>query len=292
MHTLTGKEIIRIESLKVRYVGKKDFALKGVNMEVYDGEFLGIIGHNGAGKTTLALTLNGLIPHLLETIMEGSVYVNGVNTREKTVSELSLTVGIVFQNPYSQISGLSLTVREEVAFGLQNLGLPKEEIISRIDEALEIVGLKGLEERAPYNLSGGQTQRLAIATVLAMRPKVMVLDEVTAQLDPIGTFEVVEAIRRLRDKYKMTIVFISNKSELLARMAERVIVLNQGEIWAQGPTKEVFSKVDELMKIGIIPIPSTLLAKRLHAEFNWPEDYPITDEEAVSYISKNLEGEE
>lgn len=292
MCVLSGNEIIKVESLSVKYMGNRQYALQDVSLQVYEGEFLGIIGHNGAGKTTLALTFNGLIPHLLETSMSGSVFVNGIDTREKSVSELSLTVGMVFQNPYSQISGLSLTVREEVAFGLQNLGLPKEEILARIDEALEIVGLTGLEERPPYSLSGGQTQRLAIATVLAMRPKVMVLDEVTAQLDPIGTFEVIKAIKRLREKYKMTVIFISNKSELLAKMAERVIVLNKGKIWAQGPTKEIFSKVDELAEIGIIPVPSVLLAKKLQTEFRWPKEYPITDDEAVAYIEKNLEGKQ
>jgi len=284
----TDNVIIDVKDVKFRYYGKKTFALNGISLKIKKGEFFGITGPNGAGKTTLSLCLDGLIPHIVEGKFYGDVIVDGMNTKEHSVSEMALKVGLVFQNPKAQLSGSALTVEEEVAFGVQNLGVPREELLKRVKEAIEIVGLSGLEPRSPFTLSGGQTQRLAIATVLAMRTKILVMDEVTSQLDPVGTFEVTKTTYKLHKEYGLTVVFISNKSELLAMLADRIVVMNQGEIVAIGSPKEIYNKIDFLEEIGVVPIPVTKLGKILDERDNWGKPYPITDEEAIDFIKKHI----
>ncbi|HIH72703.1 MAG TPA: ATP-binding cassette domain-containing protein, partial [Thermococcaceae archaeon] len=204
-------------------------------------------------KSTLCLTFNGIIPHSIRGDFEGNVFVKGYNTREASVAELSKIVGLVLQNPDSQL--FNMTVEEEVAFALENLGLDVEEIKRRIHWALKITGLEGLEKEFPPNLSGGQKQRLVIASVLAVKPEVLVLDEPTSQLDPIGREQVLSLITLLNKEQGITIVLVEHNTEYLFDFADRIIVLDRGEVVMEGKPREVFEEADYLRELGIrIPI--------------------------------------
>ncbi|WP_087037238.1 ATP-binding cassette domain-containing protein [Thermococcus litoralis] len=245
--------MIRVEDLSFKYTGAKEYSLKDINFKVKKGEFLGILGASGSGKSTLCLTFNGIIPHSIRGDFRGNVFVKGYNTREASVAELSKIVGLVLQNPDSQL--FNMTVEEEVAFALENLGLDVEEIRRRVYWALKITGLEGLEKEFPPNLSGGQKQRLAIASVLALKPEVLVLDEPTSQLDPIGREQVLSLITLLNKEQGITIVLVEHNTEYLFDFADRIIVLDRGELVMEGKPREIFEEADYLRELGIrIPI--------------------------------------
>jgi len=245
--------MIRVEELSFKYAGAKEYSLRDISFRVKKGEFLGILGASGSGKSTLCLTFNGIIPHSIRGDFRGNVFVKGYNTREASVAELSKIVGLVLQNPDSQL--FNMTVEEEVAFALENLGLDVEEIRRRVYWALKITGLEGLEKEFPPNLSGGQKQRLAIASVLALKPEVLVLDEPTSQLDPIGREQVLSLITLLNKEQGITIVLVEHNTEYLFDFADRIIVLDRGELVMEGKPREVFEEADYLRKLGIrIPI--------------------------------------
>ncbi|WP_175059782.1 energy-coupling factor ABC transporter ATP-binding protein [Thermococcus sp. 2319x1] len=245
--------MIRVEDLSFKYTGAREYSLKDINFKVKKGEFLGILGASGSGKSTLCLTFNGIIPHSIKGDFNGNVFVKGYNTREASVAELSKIVGLVLQNPDSQL--FNMTVEEEVAFALENLGLDVEEIRRRVYWALKITGLEGLEKEFPPNLSGGQKQRLAIASVLALKPEVLVLDEPTSQLDPLGREQVLSLITLLNKEQGITIVLVEHNTEYLFDFADRIIVLDRGELVMEGKPREIFEEADYLRKLGIrIPI--------------------------------------
>ncbi|MCD6189561.1 MAG: ATP-binding cassette domain-containing protein [Thermococcus sp.] len=245
--------MIRVEDLSFKYTGAKEYSLKDISFRVKKGEFLGILGASGSGKSTLCLTFNGIIPHSIKGDFEGNVFVKGYNTKEASVAELSKIVGLVLQNPDSQL--FNMTVEEEVAFALENLGLNVEEIRRRVYWALKITGLEGLEKEFPPNLSGGQKQRLVIASVLALKPEVLVLDEPTSQLDPIGREQVLSLITLLNKEQGITIVLVEHNTEYLFDFANRIIVLDKGELVMEGKPREIFEEADYLRKLGIrIPV--------------------------------------
>ncbi len=279
--------VIRFENFSYSYPDTPN-VLVDINLKVEKGEALGIIGPNGAGKSTLCKAMNGLVPHFYGGYINGRVIVAGMDTLEHTVAELSTKVGLVFQEPENQLSGLALTVEEEVGFGLAMLGYPREEIKDRVREALEKVGLSGLEERSPFELSGGQQQRLAIATVLAMKPEIIVLDEPVSLLDPIGKREVFEAVKELK-KTGSTLVIAEHEIEELAYIADRVIALNEGRIVMEGEVDQVLADVEGLRKITV-EAPSVaqlthILRERAGLEVN---HYPIRLEEAVKLYEEVL----
>jgi len=220
-----------------------------VNLEIRKGEFLGIIGPSGSGKSTFCLTLNGLIPHSIAGEFHGNVIVDGLNTREHSVSELSTKVGLVFQNPDSQL--FNMTVLEEVAFALENLGIERDEMWRRIRWALKLVRLWDKREEFPPNLSGGEKQRLAIASVLVMKPKVLVLDEPTSQLDPLGREEVLGLIKLLNKEEKITIILVEHNTDFLLEHADRIVVFDKGRIVLEGKPEDVFENVEFLRTIGV-----------------------------------------
>lgn len=264
--------------------------LQGISYEVRKGEMLGIIGPNGAGKSTLCKSLNGLVPHFYGGTISGSVKVAGMDTMRHSVAELSLRVGLVFQDPTNQFSGVSTRVDEEVAFGMSMMGHSREEMQIRIKEVLRAVGLEKLDDRSPYDLSGGQQQRLAIATVLAVRPEVIVMDEPTAHLDPIGKTEVLQTMRELNRK-GYTIIVAEHEIEALATFADRIIVLDDGRMIAQGDTRSVLTMVKKLKEVGIDPPSVTELCEILSNELMIrKERFPITLEEATALFSQRLEG--
>ncbi len=277
--------VIEVRNLTFTYPGGAT-ALRNVSFNVRKGEYLVIMGPNGAGKTTLCLFLNGVIPNVTGGTVEGSVRVMGKNTFEHHVYELALNVGMVLQDPEAQL--FASDVRSEVAFAAENLGLRREEILQRIAWALRTVRLEGMEQRTPRQLSGGQKQRLAIAAALVMRPDILVLDEPTSQLDPIGTTEVFSVLQRLNQEMGMTVVLSSHNSEIIAEYADRIILLNNGEIVADGTPSEIFSNID-LLKKTFIKIPDVTLLE--HKLLKRPDNhyYSVTLNQSIEKMSQLIE---
>lgn len=226
-------------------------ALRNVTLELHRGEFLGLIGPTGAGKTTLCLTLNGIVPQAYGGRFFGRVTVVGLDTVEQPISELARQVGLVFEDPETQL--VTPSVESEVAFALENLGFPRAEIRARLTWALQAVGLTGLEQRPPHTLSGGQKQRLAIAAALALRPALLVLDEPTSQLDPAGAQEVFATIRALNRELGVTVLLASHAAEELAEHADRIALLANGELVAMGTPAEIYGNVARLETYGLRP---------------------------------------
>jgi energy-coupling factor transport system ATP-binding protein len=240
--------IIDIENLSYIYPSTTR-ALNDVSLKVYPGEYLGIVGANGAGKTTLCMFLNGVIPNVLGGRVSGSVQVCGMDTFEHFVFDVAQNVGLVLQDPESQL--FSADVRSEIAFAAENRGVPREEIIKRMQEVLKIVRLETLASRLSDELSGGQKQRLAIAANLIVRPKILVADEPTSQLDPVGKEEVFSTLSSLNKDFGMTVVIASHDVDEIERYADRLIVLDHGSIILEGPPDEVFREVDTLDRLFV-----------------------------------------
>ena len=285
--------IIKTEDLTFTYFdgdiddldGNEIPALKAVNLAVKRGEYISVLGHNGSGKSTLAKLLNLiLIPTSGKIFIDGKD-VSAADLSEDEVFEVRKKVGMVFQNPDNQI--VATVVEEDVAFGAENLGLPREEIRKRIDEALEVVGMQEYARHAPHKLSGGQKQRVAIAGVIAMRPEVIIFDESTAMLDPIGRKAVIEIMEKLNREENITVISITHYMEEAAR-ADRVIVINDGEMVLDGSPKEVFSKVELLHKIGLESPQSTELVQLLSKEGLGVDIYAIGEEECIDTIVSAL----
>jgi energy-coupling factor transport system ATP-binding protein len=255
--------------------------LSGLNLRVQEGEFVAVIGPNGAGKSTLCYTLSGFIPHFYKGELTGSVVVAGIETQTSSLNEWVLNVGLAFQNPFNQISGAKYTVFEEIAFGLENIGVPRSQMKGRVEQALEMTGISDLADRSPYSLSGGQQQRVALTSILVMEPKVLVLDEPTSQMDPIGTREVFGVIRKMAES-GMTVIMAEHKVEWIAQFADRVVALHEGKILLEGTPGEVLTS--ELLHgkgFGISRYTST--ARQAQGRGLWPEarNLPVTLEEAV-----------
>ena len=275
---------ISIRKVTYTYPGQDTPALKDVTLEVQKGEYLVVMGRNGAGKTTLCLFLNGVIPNVLGGKMRGRTEVMGLDTRRHHVYELAQHVGMVLQDPEAQL--FTSNVRSEVAFAAENLGVPRDEMIERIEWALDVVRLKDFVERPPTQLSGGQKQRLAIGAALVMRPSVLVLDELTSQLDPIGAQEVFSVLRDLNQDLGMTVVVSTHKSEYAARYADRIVVLDQGQIVAQGTPSEVFSQVDLLDRIYVQVPAVTRVEWGLKEALVRKDRFSVVLEDAQAALSK------
>ena len=289
------KYIIKTENLSFTYFdGELDEmksneipALKSVNLSVKEGEYISVLGHNGSGKSTLAKLLN-----LILIPTSGKIYIDGEDVSSEDLSddevyEVRKKIGMVFQNPDNQI--VATVVEEDVAFGAENLGLPREEIRRRVVNALNIVGMQDYAKHAPHKLSGGQKQRVAIAGIIAMRPRVIIFDESTAMLDPIGRKSVIEIMEKLNREEKITIINITHYMEEAAR-ADRVIVINDGEMILDGNPREVFSKVDLLHSVGLESPQSTELLSMLMARGFDVDISAISDNECIDTILSALNG--
>lgn len=274
--------IISLAGLGVTYVGADQPALESVDLVVAAGESVGVMGLTGAGKTTLGLCLNGVVPQLLPATVTGNALVAGRDPTTTPVRVMASTVGVVFDNPEYQLS--QATVAEEVALGLESLGVEPEAMPDRIARALGAVGLDGLEERSPWALSGGQQQRLAIAAVLVMAPAILVMDEPTSNLDPIGAAEVFAIVRRLNRDEGMTVIVAEHDVETLAAHVDRIVVLDRGRVTADGPPSAVLSEVEDLRRWGLRPPQVTELA---HALAPSAGSLPVTVEEAVAWLVKS-----
>ncbi len=271
--------IIEVEDLVHTYEGAEEPALKGISLEIREGSFVAVLGHNGSGKSTLAKHLNGI---LLPT--SGRVLVDGMDTaQEENLLRVRNTVGMVFQNPDNQI--VANVVEDDVAFGPENMGVPPEEIRRRVDDALTSVQMYEYRNHAPHLLSGGQKQRVAIAGILAMKPRCIVLDEPTAMLDPVGRGEVLDTITRLNRQEGITVILVTHHMEECIG-ADRLVVMSQGTILLDGSPREIFPQV-ETMENAHLGVPDTtrLLYALDREGFDLPLEAVTTDECARALFS-------
>jgi energy-coupling factor transporter ATP-binding protein EcfA2 len=257
-------------------------AIENISFKINTGEFVALIGPSGAGKSTLCYSLNGSIPQLFNGIMSGSVKVAGCDTFNDEIPALAEHVGLVVQNARTQL--FNVTVLQEVAFGCENLGLPRAQIQERVSQALAFVGLSGYEEREPTALSGGQQQRLAMACVLAMDPELLVLDEPTSELDPIGAEQVMDVIARLNRELGKTILMVTHDMEFVTRYASRVLLLYDHHLIDDGTPQNIFSNTDLLEQTRIRPPQVCDLAHRLIQDGYPLERIPITLAAAITAL--------
>lgn len=277
-------KIIKTEGLRFRYESEDENeklpeVLRGLDIEINSGEFVAVLGHNGSGKSTFAMHLNGiLLPG------SGKVYVDGIDTSDDSrLFELRQRAGMVFQNPDNQI--VSSIVEEDVAFGLENLGVPYEEMRARVDDALKAVNMYDYRMHSPSQLSGGQKQRVAIAGIIAMRPKCIILDEPTAMLDPKGRKEVMATVKRMNRDYGITIVLITHYMDEAAQCG-RVIVMDKGSVVLDGKPEKVFSHVEQLKKIGLdVPQVTELMWELKKAGCSVSSEV-ITEEDCIREIQR------
>jgi len=241
--------MILIQDFSFTYKDEPAPALKNINLSVPDGGFLGIIGPAGAGKTTLARAVSGLIPHHYPGDFYGSVRVNDMDTVDSSLIDLSRQVGMVFQDVESQI--ISPMVEDELLYGLENFGVPHAEIPERMEEALQQVGIADLRDRSIASLSGGQRQKVAVASIVALKPRILVLDEPTGELDPFSSRQVFSLLKDLNENHGITVIIIEQKIMLLCEFARQIAVLRDGSIIRQGDTREILSHADELEAIGV-----------------------------------------
>lgn len=279
---MVADEIISVENLSYTYMSGNSYALYDINLKIHRGEFVVIMGPSGCGKSTLLYTFNGIIPHLFRGKMSGRVIVDGIDTKQSSISKLSQIVGMVFQNPETQI--VASTVIEEVAFGPENLNLSVEEIRARVEESLAISRLSGKRDFSTTSLSGGEKQALAIASVLALRPKVLALDEPTSMLDPAGAALVSSIISELNKKLGMTVVAVDHRVEWAVNVADRLIVMDEGKIVIDDKPSNVFKRFDLVRKIGFRPPQVTELFYKLRDNGVHVNDFPITVEEAEGLV--------
>ncbi|HMV29845.1 MAG TPA: ABC transporter ATP-binding protein, partial [Anaerolineales bacterium] len=271
---------VNIQNLTYKYPLVKEPVLRNITAQIQEGEFVSIVGPNGAGKSTFCYALAGFAPHFFKGEFSGEIEVSGKASSKSTLDEWVLNVGLAFQNPFNQISGAKYTVFEEIAFGLENIGVPREEIKSRVQDAMSLTGISELADRSPYSLSGGQQQRVALTSILVMRPKLLVLDEPTSQMDPIGTREVFGVVRKMAEE-GMTVVMVEHKVEWIAEFADRVIALKEGQILLEGKPNEVLTS-DVLAESGFGISRYTSTAREAKKRGLWKkETLPVTLDEAV-----------
>ena len=275
--------VIAVENLKYRYPHADALALDGLTFTVEKGEFIGIVGANGAGKSTLSQALIGLVPQFYNGAYGGRVLIDGVPAESTPISELCCKVGLVFQNPFNQLSGAKDNVYEEVAFGMQNLGVPRAEMHRRTENALKLLDIWQFRDRNPFDLSGGQMQRVAIASILVMEPDIIVLDEPSSQLDPQGSEEVFRTVDKLAHS-GITILMIEQKIEKIAAYCDRILLLHQGHQIAFDTPQKVFSRPD-LEQLGVQAPVFTRICRALGTTL--PDgSYPVTVEEAANQLRR------
>ena len=276
--------MIEIQDLSFTYKGESKPALQEISLSVPDGGFLGIIGPAGAGKTTLARAIAGIIPHHYPGDFYGSVTVNGLDTVDSKIVDLSRLVGMVFQDVESQI--ISPLVEDELLYGLENFGVPREEIPGRMEEALAKVGVSDLRERSIASLSGGQRQKVAIASIIALKPKILVLDEPTGELDPRSSRQIFSLLKELNEEQGITVILIEQKIMLLCEFARQLAVLSKGRIIRQGETRDVLSHADELQALGVNCPRVTTLSRMLSERTGTEQPVCINLDEAENMVRR------
>ncbi len=276
---------LKLENVNYKYPLEEKNTLQNINIEIKKGEFWAVIGKNGSGKTTLCNILRRFVPDFYKGELTGKITLEGKELKDYSQKEIVQKIGFVFQNPFTQISGVKNTVFEEIAYGLENLGIERETIISEVEKILKLLEIEKLRDKNPYNLSGGQKQRVALASIIAMNPDILVIDEPTSQLDPKGTEDIFKIINLMANEGK-TIILVEHKLELIAEYAENILVLDEGEVILSGKAKEVLNNKILLEKeIGMTQY--SILAYELEkARKIELEEIPITKEKTVELLKK------
>ena len=277
--------IIECKNVTYSYPLAETPAIQELNVNIERGKFYGVIGENGSGKTTFCALLRGFIPDFYKGELNGEVLVEGKKTTDYG-GELSAKIGYVFQNPFTQISGVKETVFEEVAYGLENFGVPVEEIERRVVEVMQMTDIEALAEKNPFDLSGGQMQRVALASVIVLEPDILIIDEPTSQLDPEGTESVFAIIKALKEKHK-TIILVEHKIDLIAEYADEVLVFKEGRMIAAGDKQEILSDLSLLEQGAALP-QVAILGSRLKEKGLPISRIPVTENQAIEFIAEAL----
>lgn len=271
---------VAIRDLEWRYEKAKDFVLKRVNLEIEEGTFLGIVGPNEMGKSTLVYAIKGLIPHSFHGIYRGDVQVFGESVRRKSALDLARDVGLVFADPESQFT--ALTVEEELVFGMENVGFTVEQIRERLEWVVEIMMIGDLLDKSPYDISGGQKQRVAIASVLAMNPRILILDEPTSMLDPLGKDSIFETLEQLKQQLDITIIVVEHNIEQLAPLADQMALVYEGQVLKMAPPAEFFADIAYLLEHDVPAPEVTAFVQLLQERGLYNSKLPIRFEEGVA----------
>ncbi|MCH6269544.1 MULTISPECIES: energy-coupling factor ABC transporter ATP-binding protein [Neobacillus] len=270
------KSIVSLREVSFQYDDQERYALNNVTFDIFEGEWLAIVGHNGSGKSTMAKLLNGL-----QFPKSGEITVCGLPLNEETIWDIRKQLGMVFQNPDNQFVGT--TVQDDVAFGLENMGVPRNEMVHRVEDALKKVKMDQFLYQEPHHLSGGQKQRVAIAGVLALRPAIIILDEATSMLDPRGREEVLATVRDLKAEKQLTVISITHDLDEAAK-ADRIIVMNKGEVYREGTPEEIFSLDEELIELGLdIPFSVKMTKAFRQMGLTFTKNY-LSEEELVTEL--------
>ncbi|MFJ5717889.1 energy-coupling factor ABC transporter ATP-binding protein [Neobacillus sp. NPDC093127] len=287
-----NETIVDIQNLRFKYMSSKELVLKGIDLQVKRGEFIGIIGPSGAGKTTLVSCIKGLIPHTINGKIGGKIDVFNMDMKKHSPDQIAEKVGMVMQDPEGQIIGL--TVQEDLAFGPENFQWPVEKILEIIPENLKRVRLDGLAETETYSLSGGQKQRLSIAGALMTEPELLILDEPTSELDPIGREEVFATIKRLKEEKDITVIVVEQTVEELIGMCDRIVVMKDGLILADDHPKNIFKNKDIFWgeNRGEIPIPQTVELSYMLSDGGYIRDEQISpyEQEIAQTVQMLVQG--
>jgi energy-coupling factor transport system ATP-binding protein len=281
--------IVEIKDYEWKYSNTEQFALRGVNLEIEEGTFVGIIGPNGSGKTTLAYSINGLIPSQYYGVRRGHVYVDGKEVKEYRADQLARYVGVVFSDPEAQFT--AMTVEDEVVFGMENIGLTVEEIRERLDWVVPLTEIGELMDKPPYEVSGGQKQRVALASVLSMTPRVIVMDEPTSMLDPISRKRVFDVLNRMKQEQRNTVIAIEHSLENLIPLADRMVLLYEGEILLDDVPQSFFEKMDWLLEHDVYPPGAMRFFSELLRAGYYRGPLPLTLAEARDRLHALLEKE-
>jgi energy-coupling factor transporter ATPase len=278
--------IIETKNLTYTYPGATKPSIVDVSIKVEKGEFVLITGPSGCGKTTLCRTFNGLVPHFYQGELKGEISVSGIDTLKHHTYEMAKHVGLVFQNPENQLFALS--IEKDVAFGLENVGVPREEMRRKVDWALNQTGIYDIRERSPHEISGGQQQRVAIAAVLAMEPEIIVLDEPTSFLDPLSAEKIFEVIYKLNKEQGITVILVEHRLDLTAKYANHLIVMDRGMVRYEGDPRQILSN-EETRLIGVGIPKATLLYQMLKKEgLNLGDRIPLSSEELADQLLEAL----
>ncbi|WP_258273721.1 energy-coupling factor ABC transporter ATP-binding protein [Agrococcus sp. HG114] len=276
-----------LENVSFAYEGAEEAkVLQGIDLDIRPGEFVSIIGANGSGKTTLCNAIRGFAPKFFKGEFAGRVLINGRDIADEEIGELAKEIGFVFQNPFTQMSGTARTVYDELAFGLGNLGLPRDEIIARVDEMVQLARLQDLVDRNPFQLSGGQQQRVALSSILVMAQDILVIDEPTSQLDPQSTDDVFELIERMKGQGR-TIVLVEHKMEHVAAFSDRVVLMDAGRIVDVGTPREIFAN-PRTAAIGTRLPQALTIARQLEQVGIRFEVSPLTTDELVGQLEPRM----
>ncbi|MDR0471944.1 MAG: ATP-binding cassette domain-containing protein [Nitrososphaerota archaeon] len=278
--------LIETRNLTYTYPGISKPSIEDVSIQIEKGEFVLITGPSGCGKTTLCRCFNGLVPHFYQGEIKGDITVAGINTLDHHTYELAKHVGLVFQNPENQLFALS--IEKDVAFGLENVGVSREEMRQKVDWALHQTGIYDIRDRSPHEISGGQQQRVAIASVLAMEPEIIVLDEPTSFLDPLSAEKIFEVIYKLNQEQGITVVLVEHRLDLTAKYTNHLIVMDQGKVCLEGNPRDILSK-EETSRIGVGIPKATQLYQMLTKEgHNLGNRTPLCSEELADQILEAL----